>query len=79
MTRRLAAGTGDRPSDREGRHPSGAPLSRAAADIPLGERGLANRNQQVMPHFSSKHVVLLLEPSHRGFQVTYSLLQAAHL
>ena len=32
-----------------------------------------------MPHLSGEHVVLVLKPSKLGFQVTYSLLQAAHL
>jgi hypothetical protein len=27
----------------------------------------------------NQHIVLVLEPSKLGFQVTYSLLQAAHL
>jgi hypothetical protein len=52
----------------------------AAAGPSLSERGLANRDQQVrMPHLSGKYVVLVLEPGKLGFQVTYSLLQAAHL
>src|ERR1700733_311902 len=45
----------------------------------LGERRLADRDQQVMPHLSGEHVVLVLKPGKLGFQVTYSLLQAAHL
>jgi hypothetical protein len=44
-----------------------------------GERGLADRDQQVMPYLSGKHVILFLEPRQLGFQVTYSLLEAAHL
>jgi hypothetical protein len=28
---------------------------------------------------SNKHIVLVLEPSKLSFQVTYSLLQSAHL
>src|SRR5438094_8351266 len=45
----------------------------------LGERGLADRDQQVMPHLGGEHVILVLKPDKLGFQVTYSLLQAAHL
>jgi hypothetical protein len=44
-----------------------------------GECGLADRDQQVMPYLSGEHVILLLEPGQLGFQVTYSLLEAAHL
>jgi hypothetical protein len=44
-----------------------------------GERGLANRDQQVVADGSDKHIVLILKPSKLSFEVTYSLLQAAHL
>jgi hypothetical protein len=32
-----------------------------------------------MPYFRSKGVILVLEPDQLSFQVTYSLLKAAHL
>ena len=45
------------------------------------EHGLALpiSNKQFMPDFRSQRVVLVLEPNKLGFQVTYSLLKAAHL
>jgi hypothetical protein len=52
---------------------------RAAACTRLGEYRFANRNQQVLPHLSGQKVVLFLKPGKRGFEITYSLLQAAHL
>jgi hypothetical protein len=45
----------------------------------LGERRLADWNQQVVADRSDKHNVLVLKPGKLGFQVAYSLLQAAHL
>ena len=59
----------------------GAPASTAARwpRSHLGERGLTNRDQQLMPHLSGKYVILVLEPGKLGLQVAYSLLQAAHL
>jgi hypothetical protein len=32
-----------------------------------------------MPYLSGEHVILFLKPGKLGFQVTYSLLEAAHL
>jgi hypothetical protein len=32
-----------------------------------------------MPYLSGEYVVLVLKPRQLGFQVTYSLLEAAHL
>ena len=32
-----------------------------------------------MPHLSGEHVILVLKPSKLSLQVTYSLLEAAHL
>ena len=37
------------------------------------------RNKQVLACLSSESVVLLLEPNELGFEITYSLLEAAHL
>jgi hypothetical protein len=67
-----------RSTDEEGRLKPGAPLSRGLLRS-LGQGRLANVDQQVMPHFSVEHVVLFLEARHGGFQVPYSLLEAAHL
>jgi len=44
-----------------------------------GERRLPNRNQQVIADRSYEDVVLVLEPSKLSLQITYSLLQPAHL
>ena len=45
-----------------------------------GERGLAIRYQHVrVGSLYRERVVLFLEPNKLGFQVTYSLLEAAHL
>jgi hypothetical protein len=44
-----------------------------------GERWLAHRDQQVIADGSHEDIVLILEPGKLGFQVTYSLLQTAHL
>jgi hypothetical protein len=46
-----------------------------------GERWLAIRYQQVLMlvRLQRKRVVLFLQPDKLGFQVTYSLLEAAHL
>jgi len=45
-----------------------------------GERGLAIRHHHVrVGCLYRKRVVLFLEPDKLGFQVTYSLLEAAHL
>jgi hypothetical protein len=46
-----------------------------------GERWLAIRYQQVLVlvRLYRKRVVLFLEPDKLGFQVPYSLLEAAHL
>jgi len=44
------------------------------------ERGLAFRDQHVLVgRLNRKRVILLLEPNKLGFQVAYSLLEAAHL
>jgi hypothetical protein len=45
-----------------------------------GEHGFAlpSSNEQFMPDFRRQRVVLVLEPDKFGFQVTYSLLKAAH-
>ena len=51
----------------------------AASRRSLGERRLADRNQQVMLRLRGKHVVLLVQPRKLGFEIAYSLLQAAHL
>jgi len=32
-----------------------------------------------MPYLSGKHIVLLMQPGKLGFEIAYSLLQAAHL
>jgi len=47
----------------------------------VGERWFAIRYQQVLMlvRLQRKCVVLFLEPDKLGFQVTYSLLEAAHL
>jgi hypothetical protein len=43
-------------------------------------RGLAFRDQHVLVGcLNRKRVILLLEPNKLGFQVAYSLLEAAHL
>ena len=55
------------------------PSIRFGQPRPSGERGFANRNHQVVPHLRGKHVVLLVQPGKLGFEITYSLLQAAHL
>ena len=45
-----------------------------------GERGLAIRYQHVrVGSLYRERIVLFLEPDKLGFQVTYSLLEAAHL
>ena len=44
-----------------------------------GERGLADRDQQVVVNFSGQYVIFLLKPGQLGFQVAYSALKAAHL
>jgi hypothetical protein len=45
-----------------------------------GERGFAGRYQQVRAStVYRQRVVLLLEPNKLGFQVSYSLLETAHL
>jgi hypothetical protein len=45
-----------------------------------GERGLAFRHQHVLVRrVYRQRVVLFLEPNQLGFQVTYSLLETAHL
>lgn len=51
----------------------------AASRRSSGERRLANRNQQVVIRLRGKHVVLLMQPGKLGFEIAYSLLQAAHL
>jgi hypothetical protein len=44
------------------------------------ERGLAFRDQHVLVgSHNRKRVIRLLEPNKLGFQVAYSLLEAAHL
>jgi hypothetical protein len=44
------------------------------------ERGLAFRDQHVLVgSLNRKRVIRLLEPNKLGFQVAYSLLEAAHL
>jgi hypothetical protein len=46
----------------------------------LDERGLAFRDQHVLVgSLNRERVILLLEPNKLGFQVAYSLLEAAHL
>ena len=46
----------------------------------LGERGFAIRYQHArVSCLYRERVVLLLEPNKLGFQVSYSLLEAAHL
>ena len=54
------------------------PSVRCGRPSSLGERGLANRNQQVIADFSGEHVIYFLKADKLGFQVAYSLLQAAH-
>ena len=63
----------------EGRLLSGVPPFVAASQRSSGERGLANRNQQVVIRLRGKHVVLLVQPGKLCFEIAYSLLQAAHL
>jgi hypothetical protein len=48
---------------------------------PSGERRLALpiSDEQFFAYLSGQRIVLVLEPHQRGFQVTHSLLQAAHL
>jgi hypothetical protein len=36
-------------------------------------------NKQFLAYLSGQRIILVLEPHQRGFQVTHSLLQAAHL
>ncbi len=44
------------------------------------ERGFAIRNQLVLvASFNRERVILFLKPHKLGFQVAYSLLEAAHL
>jgi hypothetical protein len=64
---------------KEGRLGSGAPPFAAASRRSSGKRRLANRKHQVMPYLSGKHIVLLMQPGKLGFEIAYSLLQAAHL
>ena len=46
----------------------------------LDERGLAFLNQHVLvSSLNRKRVILFLKPYKLGFQVAYSLLEAAHL
>ena len=61
-----------------GRLFAASPLSFVASGRSLGERGLANRNQQVMADFCRECVVLFLEPDKCSLQVTHTLLKAAH-
>jgi hypothetical protein len=55
------------------------PSDRAACRRSLGERRLANRDQQVLAYLRGKHIVLFMQPGKLGFEIAYSLLQAAHL
>jgi hypothetical protein len=48
-------------------------------DVLSGQSRFANRDKQLMPDFSGQRVVLLLEPVQRCFEITNSLLKAAHL
>jgi hypothetical protein len=48
-------------------------------DVLSGQSRFANGNQQLVPSFSGQRVVLLLEPVQRCFEITHSLLKAAHL
>ncbi len=63
--------------------PGGAPIPLPFASsgrCPSGEHWLAILNQQVLVScLYGKRVILFLEPSKLGFQVPYSLLEAAHL
>lgn len=52
---------------------------RSASRRSSGERWLANRDQQVLPYLRGKHIVLFVQPGKLGFEIAYSLLQAAHL
>jgi hypothetical protein len=62
---------------------TGAPdssLSFFLADQRSGERGFAVRDQHVcVGSLNREGFVLFLEPDELGFQVPYSLLEAAHL
>jgi hypothetical protein len=64
---------------KEGRLGTGAPLRVAASRRSSGKRGLADRKHHVVPHLRRQYVVLLVQPSKLGFEIAYSLLQAAHL
>jgi hypothetical protein len=56
------------------------PLANTVSSKASGERRLANLNQQVLTHRRShKHIILVLKARKLSLQVTYSLLQAAHL
>jgi hypothetical protein len=58
----------------------GSSLSFSLVGQRSGERGLAVRDQHVrVGSLYGERVVLFLEPDKLGFQVTYSLLEAAHL
>jgi hypothetical protein len=55
-------------------------LSFFLADQRSGERGFAVRDQHVcVGSLNREGFVLFLEPDELGFQVPYSLLEAAHL
>ena len=55
-----------------------SPLCLVASGRSLGERRLADRNQQVMADFRSKCIVLFLKPDQGSLQVSHTLLKAAH-
>jgi hypothetical protein len=64
--------------------PAEAPLDSffvfASSPPRSGERGFAVRNQHVrVGRLYAECVILFLEPDKLGFQVPYSLLEAAHL
>jgi hypothetical protein len=56
----------------------GVPPVRCVPGRRSGERGLADRDQQVVADFSGKYVIFLPKPGKLGFEVTYSALEAAH-
>jgi hypothetical protein len=53
-------------------------LLSAAGQAGLGERGLADRDQQLVTDLCGQSVVLLLKPVKRGLEVTHPLLKPAH-
>jgi hypothetical protein len=56
------------------------PAQRSAAGWDgLGERGLADRDEQLVTDLSGEGVVLLLKPVNCGLEVTHPLLKTAHL